>query len=100
MENVLERAINVVDGSEIQVSHLPLYIVDQEVKREDQDSNDSIAHKSSAAVVKLLKDTIEKAEKKAILHALHVTDGNKLEAAKLLGVGKTKFYDKCKVFGI
>ncbi|CAM3661792.1 sigma 54-interacting transcriptional regulator [Cytobacillus oceanisediminis] len=100
LENVLERAINVVDGSEIQVSHLPLYIADQEVKRGDQDSNDSIAHKSSAAVVELLKDTIEKAEKKAILHALHVTDGNKLEAAKLLGIGKTKFYDKCKVFGI
>lgn len=100
LENVLERAINVVDGSEIEVSHLPLYIADQEVKGKVQDSRVSPLPDSSAAIVEPLKDTIEKAEKKAILHALHVTEGNKLEAAKLLGIGKTKFYDKCKLFGI
>ncbi len=39
-------------------------------------------------------------EKQAIEHALVVTKGNKLEAAKLLEIGKTSFYDKCNLYDI
>jgi transcriptional regulator with PAS, ATPase and Fis domain len=39
-------------------------------------------------------------EKQAILHALAVANGNKLEAAKILEVGKTSFYEKCKLYQI
>jgi transcriptional regulator of acetoin/glycerol metabolism len=39
-------------------------------------------------------------EKQAILNALSIANGNKLEAARLLDVGKTKFYEKCKIYSI
>lgn len=35
-----------------------------------------------------------------VLDALRQANGNKLEAAKLLGIGKTKMYDKCKFYAI
>ncbi|MEQ1893210.1 MAG: sigma 54-interacting transcriptional regulator, partial [Planctomycetota bacterium] len=39
-------------------------------------------------------------EKHALLHALSETDGDKLAAAKLVGVGKSTFYRKLKTHGI
>jgi len=39
-------------------------------------------------------------EKKALLHSLHRTGGDKLAAARLLGVGKSTFYRKLKLHGI
>ncbi|GAE26927.1 hypothetical protein JCM9140_3035 [Halalkalibacter wakoensis JCM 9140] len=54
----------------------------------------------SQTPVQPLKETIAQAEKKAIAHALEVVGGDKLAAAKLLGIGKTSFYNKCKVYGL
>jgi transcriptional regulator of acetoin/glycerol metabolism len=39
-------------------------------------------------------------EKGALLHALSLTRGDKLAAAKLLEVGKSTFYRKLKLHGI
>lgn len=47
-----------------------------------------------------LKDVVAQAEKEAIVKALKSTNGNKQQAAKLLEIGKTSFYDKCKRYGI
>jgi transcriptional regulator with PAS, ATPase and Fis domain len=49
---------------------------------------------------KPLKEVVALVEKQAILHALAVANGNKLEAAKILEVGKTSFYEKCKLYQI
>ncbi len=38
-------------------------------------------------------------EKEAILHAIQVLEGDKLEAARRLGIGKTTFYRKLKEYG-
>ncbi|MEH7335010.1 sigma 54-interacting transcriptional regulator [Neobacillus drentensis] len=94
LENVLERAINVLDGETIEIHHLPLYLRDLEVDHYIQ------PQQKPDISVKPLKETLALVEKQAILHALAVTDGNKLEAAKLLEIGKTSFYEKCKLYGI
>ncbi|MGG1676123.1 sigma-54 interaction domain-containing protein [Neobacillus sp. NRS-1170] len=94
LENVLERAINVLDGETIEIHHLPLYLRDLEVDHYIQ------PQQKPDIPVKPLKETLALVEKQAILHALEVTDGNKLEAAKLLEIGKTRFYEKCKLYGI
>ncbi|MDR7238501.1 helix-turn-helix domain-containing protein [Neobacillus drentensis] len=47
-----------------------------------------------------LKETVAFAEKEAILNALEMTNGNKQEAAKLLEIGKTSFYEKWKLYAI
>jgi transcriptional regulator with PAS, ATPase and Fis domain len=102
LENVLERSINVLDGQTIELAHLPLYLRDQEVKYIHFD--DKYIENNSASKVSFpiqpLKETLMSVEKQAIINALVVTNGNKQEAAKLLEVGKTRFYEKCKAYDI
>ncbi|HYK73513.1 MAG TPA: sigma 54-interacting transcriptional regulator [Pseudoneobacillus sp.] len=103
LENVLERAINVLDGDSIEVADLPLYLRDQEIDHdifiESLSRRDTMNNVTNLPIQPLRK-TIEYAEKQAILHALAVANGNKQEAAKLLHIGKTRFYEKCKIYEI
>ncbi|MBU8919824.1 sigma 54-interacting transcriptional regulator [Bacillus sp. FJAT-29953] len=107
LENVLERSINVLDGKYILLIHLPLYLRDRETEGRNagilhNEQNVSLSSISSAEPINILplKETLVQAEKQAIERALVVTKGNKLEAAKLLEIGKTSFYDKCKLYDI
>ena len=106
LENVLERSINVLDGKMIKLSHLPLYLRDRVM--EDSVGSDnhfnlevpSLISSSDPISIQPLKKMLAQVEKQAIEHALVVTKGNKLEAAKLLEIGKTSFYDKCNLYDI
>ena len=105
LENVLERSINVLDGKTIKVSDLPLYLRDFESEdgsaiHSDQEVSPNLVSISEPLFVRPLKETLAQVEKQAIEHALAVTKGNKLEAALLLEIGKTSFYDKCKLYDI
>ena len=42
---------------------------------------------------------IAELERQAILHAIEVLQGDKLEAARRLGIGKTTLYRKLKEYG-
>ena len=44
--------------------------------------------------------SLERYERKAILHALRDSNGDKLAAAKLLRIGKSTFYRKLKAHGL
>ena len=44
--------------------------------------------------------TLAELEKQAILGAIRTLNGDKLQAAKLLGIGKTTLYRKLKEYGI
>ncbi|WP_224768261.1 sigma-54 interaction domain-containing protein [Metabacillus idriensis] len=104
LENVLERAVNVIDGQIIYPDHLPLYL-QQEGKSHSQAYSSHLLHTTlhrnkHQGPVKPLKDIVAEAEKEAILQALTEAEGNKVNAAKLLGIGKTSFYDKCKGYNI
>ncbi|PFN99379.1 sigma-54-dependent Fis family transcriptional regulator [Bacillus sp. AFS076308] len=103
LENVLERAINVLDGQTIEVFHLPLYLRELELQSSSQvDSpvtNTKPVEKLSSSIP-TLKETLAQVEKEAIINALTVTNGNKQEAARLLEIGKTRFYEKCKLYNI
>lgn len=93
LENVLERAVNVMDGSVIRLDHLPLYL------QEEPSQEAGIRFVKTPVAVMPLKYTLQKAEKEAIQHAL-CQSANKTEAARLLGIGKTKLYDKCREYGL
>ncbi|MCM3727231.1 sigma 54-interacting transcriptional regulator [Neobacillus cucumis] len=103
LENVLERAINVLDGQTIEVFHLPLYLRELELQSSSQvDSpvtNIKPVEKLSSSIIPL-KERLAQVEKEAILNALTETNGNKQEAARLLKIGKTRFYEKCKLYDI
>jgi transcriptional regulator with PAS, ATPase and Fis domain len=100
LENVLERSINVLDGDTIEIAHLPLYLRDYETISVPKVSNVDESVIVADMPVQSLKETLAQVEKQAILNALSIANGNKLEAARLLDVGKTKFYEKCKIYSI
>ncbi|MDQ0246638.1 transcriptional regulator with PAS, ATPase and Fis domain [Bacillus fengqiuensis] len=102
LENVLERAVNVLDGTMIRMSHLPLYLQDEPLSKiefsHDKEQEKEKTKTVSAPSIRPLKEVLAEAEKEAIIQALKAAGGNKLEAAKMLGIGKTSFYDKLKLY--
>jgi PAS domain S-box-containing protein len=91
LENVLERSVNLMDDvGEIQTEHLPPTIkrftgkseqVNQEKKQE-------------------LAGIMEDAEKQAIYKALEAAGGNRSQAAKILGIHRSGFYQKLTKYQI
>ncbi|MPM36229.1 Transcriptional regulatory protein ZraR [bioreactor metagenome] len=80
LENVVERAINIMEGEEeiILPRHLP-----KEITGFERDFR-----------VELLSDTVARAEREAIMSAIEYCKGNKLKAAKLLGISRNALYDR------
>ncbi|WZL74173.1 sigma 54-interacting transcriptional regulator [Clostridiaceae bacterium 35-E11] len=88
LENVLERAINLVDyGKEIQVNHLPMHLRKAEVHVKIRGDKD-------------LKSILEEVEKEAILDCLKRTNGNRTETAKILNISRSSLYEKLWKYGI
>lgn len=99
LENVLERAINVLDGQTIELFHLPLYLRELESQSSTQIVSPVCKEKTDEKVLPL-KERLAQVEKEAIVNALTMTNGNKQEAARLLEIGKTSFYEKCKFYDL
>jgi PAS domain S-box-containing protein len=79
LENVIERAINIVEyGKEIKPEHLPY----------------DIAGKVYEHPIERLDDSLNKAERDAILNALSAFNGNKSKVAKALDISRTTLYEK------
>ena len=57
------------------------------------------AKKSISAKSKGVKP-LKEIEREAIIEALKLTSGNKMDAARILGIGKTTLYEKIKRYGI
>ncbi len=83
LENVIERAITLMDGDTIEVSDLPAYILE----RDDAKNIRGIP-------------TLKELEKKHILQILKETDGDRNKAAELLGIDKTTLWRKIKRYNI
>lgn len=88
LENVMERAFNFVDGDAIEKKHLPVYLQKISPKKQTRVSTGG------------LPGLVEEAEKEAILEALKNARGNKMQAAKLLGISRAGLYKKLKRYKI
>lgn len=89
LENALERAFNLVDGSIIEVNHLPPYL--QKLSGEQKRKNPG-----QCSLTSLLQEV----EREALLEALAKAGGNKVKAAKALGISRAWLYKKMKQHGI
>ncbi|GAB6150650.1 sigma-54 interaction domain-containing protein [Clostridium novyi] len=79
LENVIERAVNIVEYDEkISLKHLPYDIVGRVTEFS----------------VEKLEDVIKKTEKETILNAITAFNGNKTKAAKALNISRTTLYEK------
>lgn len=88
LENIIERAFNMLDGSEIQLKHLPRYL------------RILAGPESRPFLGGSLENIISGVEKEAIIYALDTTNGNKVQAAKSLGLSRAGLYKKLKKHGL
>jgi DNA-binding NtrC family response regulator len=84
LENTVERATALSSGPLLDVADLPTYV--QYAMSHRAPPPDEIV-------------PLEELEKRAILHAMQEASGDKLQAAKLLKIGKTTLYRKLKQYG-
>ena len=84
LENIIERAFNMLDGSEIQLKHLPGYL---------QTLADDETH---LFVEGSLETILAAVEKEALIKALDTAKGNKVQTAKSLGLSRAGLYKKLK----
>jgi DNA-binding NtrC family response regulator len=83
LENAIERAIAMADGPNLGVDDLPL-VLQHAWAQCDPESTDLVS--------------LEELERRTILQALQKTGGDRLAAARLLGIGKTTLYRKLKQY--
>jgi two-component system response regulator HydG len=97
LENAVERACTMSSGPVLHLGDLPTQLQQQglEMRRTAATAGES-AEEGGAPEVKTLADL----ERDAILGAIRTLNGDKLQAAKLLGIGKTTLYRKLKEYGI
>jgi two-component system response regulator HydG len=89
LENCLERACALTSGPTIHIADLPTALQNFHT----QTPVLPVSLESSG--ITQLADM----EKRAILHAITILNGDKLEAARQLGIGKTTLYRKLKEYG-
>ncbi len=85
LENCLERACALTTGPEIQLADLPSYLTE------------AAGHLAAGVNAKILP--MAEVERQTILSAIQQLNGDKLLAARLLGIGKTTLYRKLKEYG-
>ena len=83
LENAVERAVALGSGPILHLGDLPSNL--QHVSGESLPDTDEVV-------------PLEEMERRAILRALRETGGDKLAAARLLGIGKTTLYRKLKLY--
>ncbi len=89
LENCLERSYAFTTGPLIHTTDLPPEIANVPVP--ESSNGNGNGHAKIIPIAEL--------EKQTILHALTELHGDKLQAARLLGIGKTTLYRKLKEFG-
>jgi transcriptional regulator with PAS, ATPase and Fis domain len=88
LETVMERVFSVVEDQIIQPHHLPIYL--KKISHTKFKIND----------IASLKTIIEDTERNALIQALQRTGGNKVKAAKLLGISRAGLYQKLEKYNL
>jgi DNA-binding NtrC family response regulator len=106
LENAIERACALSSGPVLHMGDLPTQLQDFRMQRgpviaaddEDEMGLDRAMRGETTGKGGIV--SIAEMEKKAILGTIRQLKGDKLMAAKLLGIGKTTLYRKLKEYGI
>jgi DNA-binding NtrC family response regulator len=97
LENSVERACALSSGPVLHLGDLPTQLQQQGLEaRRAATARPGAEPAEGAPELK----TLAELERAAILDAIRTLNGDKLQAAKLLGIGKTTLYRKLKEYGI
>lgn len=88
--NVVQNTVVIAEGDKLEPRHLP-----PEVRQTGGDAADGGTTLQLDASMSL-----DQLEKQAIRNALRVTQGNREQAAKMLGIGERTLYRKLKEYGL
>lgn len=89
LENVVERAINFTTGDVIKPHDLPLYLRRGIKTRGEQAGGEDT-----------FRSRLGEAEREIIQAALKESGGNKSKAARILGISRSRLYEKLKKLGL
>jgi len=106
LENAIERACALSSGPVLHMADLPTQLQDFRTHRQEVALNEAAdlaaleagAHAPAGPGAGIV--SIANMERKAILGTIEQLHGDKLMAAKLLGIGKTTLYRKLKEYGV
>lgn len=93
LENVVERIVNFVRGSQIDVGDLPLYL-----REKDPGSRSGLPEIYPSR--QLFQTSRDDHEKEVIQAALDQAGGNKAKAARILGISRSWLYEKMARSGL
>jgi DNA-binding NtrC family response regulator len=97
LEHAVERACALSSGPVLRLGDLPTQLQQEDLAAERVRANgDNTEPDKAVPEVTTLADL----ERQAILAAIRTLHGDKLQAARLLGIGKTTLYRKLKEYGI
>ena len=97
LENAVERACTMSSGPVLHLGDLPTQLQQQGLAaKRAAAEKDGAGGDGEGVQVK----TLAEMEREAILGAIRMLNGDKLQAAKMLGIGKTTLYRKLKEYGI
>jgi two-component system response regulator HydG len=101
MEHAIERACTLSSGPVLHMAEFPTQLQDHRMHQfhTQQESLRGIALPAAAAEAASVL-SIAELEKNAILNTIQQLKGDKLMAARLLGIGKTTLYRKLKEYGL
>ncbi len=97
LENAIERACTMASGPLLELGDLPTQLQQQGL--ESRRAAAAGGEEPGTALAPEVK-TLAELEREAILGAIRILNGDKLQASKLLGIGKTTLYRKLKEYGI
>ena len=100
LENAIERAAALSSGPVLHMGDLPTQLQDFRLqgKSQQRGEEESAAGEGGDAKDRII--SIAEMEKQAIMGTVRLLKGDKLMAAKLLGIGKTTLYRKLKEYGV
>ena len=96
LEHVIERACVLSSSSVLTLGDLPTQLQESGLKTECSLAAAGADGEADTPAVKTLADL----EREAIVNSIRLLNGDKLRAARQLGIGKTTLYRKLKEYGI
>lgn len=95
LEHVIESSINFAQKGKIQLNHLPVYLNEKIVEKENSQNGEYHIESSMS-----LDDVVEKIEKEMIMKALEKSGGNISKAADILKITRQRLHYKLSKYDI